>query len=181
MIVRHQYSKEEKQAILREFASSGLERWAFVKAHPEYKPSTLYQWLKLGFPENSSELDEHAVSAGGNDSISKFNCVVDTAKMSPEELGAFCRSNGIYAAELNTWKLNCMHANDEHTRNLEAEIARLRAENKQYKEENKAQLKELKAKDKDLDRMKSALAEYAVKEAFIKKANALFGINNEER
>ncbi len=65
MIVRHRYSTEEKQAILKEFASSGLVRWAFVRAHPEYKPTTLYQWLKLSFPENVTELEEYIVISRG--------------------------------------------------------------------------------------------------------------------
>ncbi len=36
--------------------------------------------------------------------------VVETAKMSEEEIGVYCRSNGIYASELKSWKLNCMTA-----------------------------------------------------------------------
>ena len=36
-------------------------------------------------------------------------------------------------------------------------------------------------KDKELERMQKALAEYAVKEAFLKKAQALFEESDEER
>ena len=58
---------------------------------------------------------------------------------------------------------------------------RLRAENKQLKAKDIKQSAELKSKDQVLDRMKDALAEYAVKEAFLKKTQAFFGKINEEK
>lgn len=107
--------------------------------------------------------------------------VLETAKMTDVEVGAYCRSNGIYASELNTWKVNCMNANNSKKESLETELTRLRAENKQLKEKDSKQSAELKSKDKELDRMKDALAEYAVKEAFLKKAQVFFSKNNEEK
>lgn len=100
--------------------------------------------------------------------------------MTDVEVGAYCRSNGIYASELNSWKVNCMNANNSKKESLENELMRLRSEVKQLKAKDIKQSAELKSKDKELDRMKDALAEYAVKEAFLKKAQAFFGKNNEE-
>ncbi len=59
--------------------------------------------------------------------------VLETAKMTEVEVGAYCRSNGIYASELNAWKVNCMNANNSKKEFLENELMRLRAENKQLK------------------------------------------------
>ena len=89
--------------------------------------------------------------------------------MTDVEVGAYCRSNGIYASELNAWKVNCMNANNSKKESLENELMRLRSEVKQLKAKDIKQSAELKSKDKELDRMKDALAEYAVKEAFLKK------------
>lgn len=89
--------------------------------------------------------------------------------MTDVEVGAYCRSNGIYASELNAWKVNCMNANNSKKESLENELMRLRPEVKQLKAKDIKQSAELKSKDKELDRMKDALAEYAVKEAFLKK------------
>ena len=100
--------------------------------------------------------------------------------MTDVEVGAYCRSNGIYASELNAWKVNCMNANNSKKESLENELMRLRSEVKQLKAKDIKQSAELKSKEKELDRMKDALAEYAVKEAFLKKARAFFGKNNEE-
>lgn len=100
--------------------------------------------------------------------------------MTDVEVGAYCRSNGIYTSELNAWKVNCMNANNSKKESLENELMRLRSEVKQLKAKDIKQSAELKSKDKELDRMKDALAEYAVKEAFLKKAQAFFGKNNEE-
>ena len=84
--------------------------------------------------------------------------VLETAKMTEVEVGAYCRSNGIYASELNAWKVNCMNANNSKKESLENELMRLRSEVKQLKAKDIKQSAELKSKDKELDRMKEALA-----------------------
>lgn len=53
--------------------------------------------------------------------------------MTDVEVGAYCRSNGIYASELNAWKVNCMNANNSKKESLENELMRLRSEVKQLK------------------------------------------------
>lgn len=139
---------------------------------------------KKYFPDNADVNDPSDASDSTEkpkDSIGKFKMELETAKMTDVEVSAYCRSNGIYASELNTWKVNCMNANNSRKESLETELKRLRAENKQLKEKDSKQSAELKSKDKELDRMKDALAEYAVKEAFLKKAQAFFSKNNEEK
>ena len=175
---------EEKQQLVNEFAKSGLSKWEFIRLHPEYKRTTIYSWLQKYFPSNADVNDSTEASESTEkpkDSIGKFKMVLETAKMTDVEVGAYCRSNGIYASELNAWKVNCMNANNSKKESLENELMRLRAENKQLKAKDIKQSAELKSKDKELDRMKDALAEYAVKEAFLKKAQAFFGKNNEKK
>lgn len=101
--------------------------------------------------------------------------------MSDDELGVYCRSNGIYSTDLKSWKLNCMNANDKSTEALEKELCKLRSEVKQLREKDSRQAAELKKNEKELNRMKDALAEYAVKEAFLKKVQAYFGKNDGEQ
>ena len=74
-----------------------------------------------------------------------------------------------------------MNANNSKKESLETELMRLRTENKQLKEKDSKQSAQLKSNDKELDRMKDALAEYAVKKAFLKKTQAFFSKNNEEK
>lgn len=184
MRTKTSYSMEEKQQLVHEFAKSGLSKWEFTRLHPEYKRTTIYSWLQKYFPSTTEVNDSTDASDSTEkpkDSIGKFKMVLETAKMTEVEVGAYCRSNGIYASELNAQKVNCMNANNSKKESLENELKRLRAENKQLKEKDSKQSAELKSKDKELDRMKDALAEYAVKEAFLKKAQAFFGKNNEEK
>nr|CDL66389.1 unnamed protein product [uncultured bacterium] len=175
---------EEKQQLVNEFAKSGLTKSEFIRLHHEYKRTTIYSWLQKYFPDNADVNDSTDASDSTKkpkDSIGKFKMVLETAKMTDVELGAYCRSNGIYASELNVWKVNCMNANNSNKESLETVLKRLIAENKLLKEKDNKLSAELKSKDKELDRMKDALAEYAVKEAFLKKAQAFFSKNNEEK
>lgn len=48
-------------------------------------------------------------------------------------------------------------------------------------EKDSRQAAELKKNEKELNRMKDALVEYAVKEAFLKKVQAYFGKNDTEQ
>lgn len=184
MSTRTKYSQEEKLQMVNEFAKSGLTKWEFIRLHPEYKRTTIYSWLQKYFPSTTDGNDSTDASESTEkpkDSIGKFKMVLETAKMTEVEVGVYCRSNGMYASELNTWKVNCMNANNSKKESLETELMRLRTENKQLKEKDSRQSAQLKSNDKELDRMKDALAEYAVKEAFLKKAQAFFGKNNEEK
>lgn len=170
--------------MVNEFAKSGLTKWEFIRLHPEYKRTTIYNWLQKYFPSTTDGNDSTDASESTEkpkDSIGKFKMVLETAKMTEVEVGVYCRSNGMYASELNAWKVNCMNANNSKKESLENELMRLRAENKQLKAKDIKQSAELKSKDKELDRMKDAIAEYAVKEALLKKTQAFFGKNNEEK
>lgn len=130
------YSTEEKQQLVNEFAKSGLTKWEFTRLHPEYKRTTIYSCLEKYFPSTTDGNDSTDASESTEkpkDSIGKFKMVLETAKMTEVEVGAYCRSNGIYASELNAWKVNCMNANNSKKESLENELMRLRAENKQLK------------------------------------------------
>lgn len=162
MRTKKSYSMEENQQLVNEFAKSGLTKWEFTKLHPEYMRTTIYSWLQKYFPGNADvndSTDASDITEKSKDSIGKFKMALETAKMSDVEVGAYCRSNGMYASELNTWKVNCMNANNSKKESLENELMRLRAENKQLKAKDIKQSAELKSKDKVLDRMKDAIAE----------------------
>lgn len=183
---RKQYSEDEKIGMVKAFLESGLTKYRFVSLHPEYCRTTLLQSLnkyskQLEGTGTATDTDNNSETSGKLDSVEKFNSVVDTAKMSKEEIGAYCRSNGIYSTELDLWKLNCMNANNKKVLQQEAELQRLRAENRELREYKSKAEKSLKNKETELSRMTDALAEYAVKEVFLKKAQSLFERNKEER
>ena len=142
MSTRTKYSQEEKLQMVNEFAKSGLTKWEFIRLHPEYKRTTIYSWLQKYFPSTTDGNDSTDASESTEkpkDSIGKFKMVLETAKMTEVEVGVYCRSNGMYASELNTWKVNCMNANNSKKESLETELMRLRTENKQLKEKDSKQ------------------------------------------
>ena len=74
-----------------------------------------------------------------------------------------------------------MNANDNNNVVFAKENVKLKTEVRQLKEKlSKLNCKKAK-QDKELERMQKALAEYAVKEAFLKKAQALLEKRDEER
>ena len=74
-----------------------------------------------------------------------------------------------------------MNANDNNNVVFAKENVKLKTEVGQLKEKlSKLNCKKAK-QDKELERMQKALAEYAVKEAFLKKAQALLEKSDEER
>ena len=74
-----------------------------------------------------------------------------------------------------------MNANDNNNVVFAKENVKLKTEVRQLKEKlSKLNCKKAK-QDKELERMQKALAEYAAKEAFLKKAQALLEKSDEER
>ena len=99
MRTKTSYSLEEKQQLVNEFAKSGLTKWEFTRLHPEYKRTTIYSWLQKYFPSTTDGNDSTDASESTEkpkDSIGKLKMVLETAKMTEVEVGAYCRSNGNY-------------------------------------------------------------------------------------
>ena len=120
---RKQYSEDEKIGMVKAYLESGLTKSRFVMSHSDYKPSTLFEWINKYSKQlegTTAVSDNNSKASGKLDSVEKFNSVVDTAKMSKEEISAYCRSNGIYSTELDLWKFNCMNANNKKLLQQEA-------------------------------------------------------------
>ena len=89
--------------------------------------------------------------------------------MNENELGEYCRNKGIYLEELKAWKIQCLSANTE----IKEDPIKL----KELYLKEQAKSKELK---KDLRRKEKALAETAALLVLRKKAQAIWGDDEEE-
>ncbi|HHW70525.1 MAG TPA: transposase [Clostridiales bacterium] len=94
---------------------------------------------------------------------------METATHTETELAEYCRKNGIYISELKEWITQCINANKSITENPKELKEVLKVE----KEKNKELEKELRFKEK-------ALAETAALLVLRKKANAIWGDQEEE-
>jgi transposase-like protein len=116
------------------------------------------------------------IAAPGKDAVAdewstqdKFLIVVETATMSETELAEYARKKGLYVEQIMAWRDACMNANG----GIAQEAARLNKELKAAERANKELQKELNRKEK-------ALAETAALLVLRKKANAIWGEQEDE-
>ena len=96
----------------------------------------------------------------------KFQALVDTAGLNEQDQGRYCRQHGLFEHHLTQWKQECMATRDNER------DAKLKAENRALKDENKRLQRELHRKEK-------ALAEAAALMILKKKAQAMFGLDED--
>lgn len=94
----------------------------------------------------------------------KLRVVIEVAQLNEEELGAYCRRNGIQPTQVEKWKETCL-TGFRRGPSIDPE-----------KKELKAELKETR---KELRRKEKALAETAALLVLKKKANALWGVEDD--
>ena len=99
----------------------------------------------------------------------KFLIVVETATLSEIEVAEYCRKKGLYPEQVKSWQDNCMQANGGVAQELALSQKR-----------EKEKERELKLVRKELQRKDSALAETAAILVLRKKAEAIWGYQDEE-
>lgn len=99
----------------------------------------------------------------------KFMVVLETANLSEIEFSEYCREKGIYPEQVKEWKTACIRANDS-VKESNAKVS------KDLREERKAKEK----LEKELTRKEKALAEAAALLVLRKKANAIWGTDEED-
>jgi transposase len=130
--------------------------------------AALYRWKK------SAKAKGIAIPSGKTSSErwstqDKFSIVVETARMSEIELAAYARSKGLYVEQIQAWRDACMQANG----GIAQQAGQLQKNNR----EKDRQIKKL---SQELRRKESALAETAALLVLRKKANAIWGDNEDE-
>jgi transposase-like protein len=98
----------------------------------------------------------------------KLQAVIDTQGLNEQDKGRYCREHGVYHHQIDHWKQQFMsHTNDhKQSQTDKAQIKALKAENKRLQRE--------------LARKEKALAEAAALMVLKKKAQALFGSDEED-
>lgn len=106
----------------------------------------------------------------GKSAQAKLQAVFDTFTMTEQERGAYCRKQGFYTHELDEWKARVLAElnNEKHTIHKKQQTVdrHLAAENKQLKHE--------------LHRKERALVEASALLLLKKKANSIWGDNEDD-
>jgi len=97
------YSPEFRERAVRQLMPPTLRSVASVSRETGVSEPTLYAWKKQ-FQAKGAVLPSHATGPHGWDATAKLAALMQTALMNETERSAYCRQNGLYVEQLETWK-----------------------------------------------------------------------------
>ena len=162
------YTHERKAEIIQRMMPPNNEAVAQISKEEGITEVTLYKWRKeariagTATPGNGQTGDKW-------NSQDKFLIVVETLAMNELEIAEYCRKKGLYREQIEAWKSICLQANGQA-------FDQAKQFNVQLKEEQKS----AKALEKDLQKKEKALAEAAALLLLRKKAQAIWGDDEDE-
>lgn len=162
------YSIERKEALLRRMMPPECASVRALAKETGISEVTLYAWRKR-VKSQGAVVPDRGKSLEDWSSENKFAVVLETASLNAAELAEYCRRKGLFAEQINGWRAACMSANANDTE-------RTRDQRAQSKEDQK-RIRQL---EKELNRKEKALAEAAALLVLRKKAEAIWGVQEED-
>lgn len=155
-------SNGAKQGIIEEVLSGNGVSIRSIARKYNIGASTLHKWIKKYRENDIIEGKKPQKTTECLSDAERFEHLIATAPMSEEELGAYCRENGLYSFQLTVWKESFMSPKTEDkNQSLLAEVKALRTENKKLKQ--------------DVRRKDAALSEASALLILKKKAAMIWG------
>lgn len=162
------YSLKRKEAVIQKMMPPVNMSISTLSGETGITQSTLYNWRKQA-KSRGVAVPGDGKNAERWSSADKFAVVLETAVLNTAELAGFCRKKGLFVEQIEHWKHACMGAN--------ASADELE---KQQKARGRADKKRIKCLEVDLRRKERALAETAALLVLRKKANAIWGEDEDE-
>ncbi len=160
------YSKAIKASILAKMMAPNAPSVVELAKEFNIPYQTAYSWktavlkkknvTQLNVPQRPHDKSPEA----------KLQAVIDTMGKTEQEQGAYCRAHGIYSHHLDAWKKQILE-------NLGV------TSTKEHKAENQRTSKEIKKLKRDLERKDKALAEVSALLILKKKADLLWGVDED--
>lgn len=160
-------TKEFKQSIVQRMMPPYNEPVSRLAKEIGLSETTLFKWKKAARAQGMIPGDD--VQPERWSTQEKFAVVVETASLSEIELAEYCRTKGLFVEQVEAWRDACMQANG----GMASQANRLQKELREKEQENKALNRELKRKE-------AALAEAAALLVLRKKAQAIWGDQEDE-
>ena len=157
------YPAERKEAVLKKMLPPHNKSIPELAKEEGICVGTLYHWRKAGRAKGLLMPDGDSTPQGWA-AADKFAAVIETAAMNEAELSAYCRQKGLYPEQIKEWREACEQANDWD-----------RNQNKKLKENRRSDSKRIKELERELLRKDKALAETAALLVLRKKAQAIWG------
>lgn len=164
----NKYSKEMKEAIIARMLE-GDETVTDIQRDTGVGISTLYRWRDQAKHQKGLSATTKYKNADKWSSQDKFMVVLETANLTEIEFSEYCREKGIYPEQVKEWKEACINANDN-----------AREKSTKVGKELRVERKEKEKLEKELARKEKALAEAAALLVLRKKADAIWGTDEED-
>jgi transposase-like protein len=162
------YSKEIKESILKRMIPPNNEAISRISEETGITEATLYKWRKEARAAGNATPGDGQGPEQWN-SEDKFLIVMETYAMNGAELAEYCRKKGLYKEQIEAWRDTCLNANGQEFN-----------QTKQLNQELKEEKKKAKMLEKDLLKKEKALAEAAALLLLRKKAQAIWGDQEDE-
>jgi transposase-like protein len=158
------YSAERREAVLKKMLPPHNRPIRELAREEGISEATLYLWRKAARAEGRLLPDADGTQPEGWSSCDKFAAVLEGAALNETELAEYCRKRGLYPEQVKAWRQACEQANDwerEKAREVSGSL-------KNERERSRTLERELRRKEK-------ALAETAALLVLKKKAQAIWG------
>lgn len=157
------YSPELKEQIIQKMMPPNNQSIPQIHKETSIPLQTLYSW-RQSYRTKGYIVPNQSKTADQWDTKTKLSVLMQTAAMNQAEKSEFCRERGLYSEQLKAWQEEFETMNKPAASS--AELAAQRKKNKSLE-------RELRRKDK-------ALAETAALLVLQKKAQAIWGMNEED-
>jgi len=166
MVSKIGYPEEIKKEVLERVTGSEKESITKVSLDKKINKGTIYKWIK----EAEVKAGIKILRLNGDwTTEEKFHMVLESATLSEQDLGEYCRRKGIYRDNIKSWKSQCINANNGSIEDPK----KLKTELKEERDKIKKIEKELRFKEK-------ALAETAALLVLRKNVHAIWGDQEED-
>jgi transposase-like protein len=162
-----QYPKEFKESIIAKMLPPNNMSVSRLTKETGIPKDTLYTWRSKNLKAHRN-ITQQPLASGELNSEEKFTSVIESASLNEVELNEYCRTKGLYPAQLSAWRNSCMQANSS-------------VPNKLDRSKLKTQAKQIKQLEIELRRKDKALAETAALLVLQKKVQALWGDPEDEK
>jgi transposase-like protein len=162
------YPKELKESIIKRMMPPNNEAISQISEEVGITEATLYKWRKEARAAGNATPGDGQGSEHWN-SEDKFLIVMETYGMNQADLAEYCRKKGLYKEQIEAWRDSCLNANGRESN-----------QTKQLNQELKEEKKRAKILEKDLLKKEKALAEAAALLLLRKKAQAIWGDQEDE-
>jgi transposase-like protein len=159
------YSKGFKNTVLKKVLPPESRPISEVCKETGVSDQTIRNWLKLLKDDNLNTSDSE-ISPESRNASEKMTLLLEGRSIEPEKLGQWLRKNGLHTEHLSLWE-----------QELRDKIS---DKNKSEKQKYNELKKKYKVLEKDLLRKEKALAEAAALLVLKKKANILWGDNEDD-